>query len=440
MNYFTACSDKLFFLKDFFRHPDIPRCFKLAMSIEHSPSLLVDIRTSKLTILLRHAIQTVPFYQEYAKRKGWTDATVLRLEDFPVLQKSDFRGCEHLFVSNCACRPRLVACRTSGSTGEPFRFYQSKRAFAYTYATFWRGLLRYGIRPGDKRVLVKGVDERISFSVIQKFRRIMYGYFNRCLVIDAHFLARSETNMFNVVRAICAYKPVYFHGYVSSIYQIARFIAEHSIEISQLKLKGIVTESEKLHDFQRNMIANVFNCPVVENYGSVEFGLIAQPDEKGVHCINDDHCVVEVNETGEGIFTNLDESGFPFIRFKNGDNVKLEQKKRSALPYTEIETIEGRVADTLYLPGGGAIQGFIVMYPISKHMEYIREYQIRQEKIDTLRILIVESKPLPEKIMVQIIQEMKEIVGGEVAVNISFVSNIPLTSRGKRRFVVSLLP
>ena len=197
-----------------------------------------------------------------------------------------------------------------------------------------------------------------------------------------------------------------------------------------------MTESEKCHDFQREVIERVFRAPVVENYGSVEFGMIAQPTKDGRLCINEDHVYVETTPEGEAVFTNLDEYGFPLIRFKNGDKVTIGDV-HDELPYRTLSSIEGRVAETIHLPQGGGVHGYMVMYPISKHMKYLREYQVYQPDIDHLLIRIVESEPLPTEVMEQIIREMKEIVGTAMEVQIQRVESIPLTRRGKRAFVCS---
>jgi len=77
------------------------------------------------------------------------------------------------------------------------------------------------------------------------------------------------------------------------------------------------------------------------------------------------------------------------------------------------------------------------MYPISKHMKYLREYQVYQPDIDHLQINVVESEPLPTEIESQIVDEMRTIVGDVINVKLQKVNSIPLTKRGKRAFVCS---
>lgn len=431
--YSTLCSNKIFYLKERIMHPRLGWAWREAVVCDHfDRSKLEKIQNEKLSALLKHTTKNVPFYRQWAKEQG-IDVSCVKLKDFPVIEKKDIRGHEKDFVADGWVN-KLEWSRTSGSTGEPFSFARAE--YDYTYATLWRGLLRWGIRPGDKRVLVKGVDENPQVSILTKVKRRFYGWINRCIVVDAHFLARSETNVESELRRITKYKPAYIHGYASSIYVLAKCADKFGIDCSGLRVKAVVTESEKCHDFQRNVIERVFNAPVVENYGSVEFGMIAQPAKDGRLCINEDHIYAETTSEGQAVLTNLDEYGFPLIRFKNGDKVTIGGV-HDELPYRTLSSIEGRVAETIHLPQGGLVHGYMVMYPISKHMKYLREYQVYQPDIDHLQINVVESEPLPTEIELQIVDEMRTIVGDVINVKLQKVNSIPLTKRGKRAFVCS---
>lgn len=289
--FFKHCSNKLFWLKETHQHPRINDLWKTVMRVEGvTRGELQSLTSEKLQLVLRHAAETVPYYRMYFAKKGLVSEN-LRIEDFPIVEKNDIRGHEEEFVSTERKGCKINWSRTSGSTGEPFRFGRSE--YEYTYTTLWRGMARFGIRPGDKRVLVKGVDETASISLFTKLKRMAYGWLNRCIVVDAHFLAKSEANIAAELKRIVAYKPNYFHGYVSSIYLLAQYAEQHGIDLATLKVKAIVTESEKCHDFQRELMERVFKAPVVENYGCVEFGMLAQPARDGRLCINEDHVHVE---------------------------------------------------------------------------------------------------------------------------------------------------
>ncbi len=273
--FFSYSSNKLFYVKEILRHPKLIKFWKECITSESiSRDKLIEKRDAKLKKLIKHALTTVPYYVDWLSKSGKMAENV-GLSDLPVVGKSDIRGNEEQFISNKYAKGKLSPNYTSGSTGEPFMFYQSKEGFDYMYATLWRGLARYGIRPGDKRVIVKGFGVNHKINLVANVKRKLYDILNRCFSIDAHFLAVNESNLYNAIKSIIRYKPDYYHGYASSIYKIARFIEENNIEISRLTWRVIVTESKKLHDFQREIVERVFSVPVIENYGSVEFGMIA---------------------------------------------------------------------------------------------------------------------------------------------------------------------
>lgn len=428
---------RVFLLKESFMHPRLKGCLERAMCVElMTLKEVARLQEEKLKALLGYAAEKVPFYRAYFAAHG-VDPARVGIKDFPIIDKQDIRNHEKDFIADDFAAGKLASTRTSGSTGEPFLFYRGKNEWDDSYACLWRGLFRLGIEMGDKRAFIKGVDERPNVSLATRMKRWCYGILNRCIVIDAHFLAISEANVLSAIRRLRRYRPAYLHGYVSSIDLLAATAERLGLRLDDIGLKVIVTESEKLHDFQRERISRLFGCRVVENYGCVEFGMIAQPDAEGNCCINDDHVYVETDEDGAAIYTNLDARAFPLIRFRNGDRIRLRKEKRSRLPYREMESVDGRVAETIRLPQGGELQGYIVMYPISKHMRYLREYQVYQPDINHLLIRVVEAEKLPVKVEKQILHEMHTIVGDRINLEIKKVESIPLTKRGKRTFVCS---
>src|SRR6185437_4278751 len=94
--------------------------------------------------------------------------------------------------------------------------------------------------------------------------------------------------------------------------------------------RAIVVGAEKLHDFQRRRIEEVFGAPVFETYGSREFMLIgAECDRhRGLHLtaenllvevLDDDGQPTPPGEEGDVVITDLYNYGMPFVRYANGD-------------------------------------------------------------------------------------------------------------------------
>src|SRR5690606_22920615 len=75
----------------------------------------VNLRTSRLENLIKHATETVPFYMELEN--------VRRLSDFPIINKNLIRDNFDAFRSSEFNGVALFPKYTSGSTGTPFRIY-----------------------------------------------------------------------------------------------------------------------------------------------------------------------------------------------------------------------------------------------------------------------------------------------------------------------------
>ena len=435
-SFYSLCSMKWFWLKERLVHLRLDECWNESGGLDQaSREDVVRIRDEKMHRVLVHAAKTVPYYVEYFRSRG-IRAEDVKLDDFPIMSKADYRGRESDFISSDFKVSSLWRSRTSGSTGEPFVFYKSPSAFDYTYANLWRGLIRFNIRPGDRRAFIKGVFESAMPSGKDRLKLWVKGLLNRCIFIDAHFLSVSEKNVERALARILRYKPGYFHGYASTIYQLAQYVESHGIDVSRLPLTAIVTESEKCHDFQREVMERVFKAPVVENYGCVEFGMIAQPAQDGKLCINEDNVYVETTETGEAVYTSLNEFGYPLIRFRNGDMLKIGEV-HPLLPYRTIAELDGRKTEMIKLPQGGALQGFIVMHPLYKHSTYLKAYQIYQPDLTHLTIRMSVWREMPNEIIIQIKSEMQNLVGPQVEISMEFMEKIPLSKRGKRLFICS---
>jgi phenylacetate-CoA ligase len=185
------------------------------------------------------------------------------------------------------------------------------------------------------------------------------------------------------------------------------------------------------------MMHDAFGCPILEHYGSVEFGNMAQTDPEGYLRINEDMVLIETLPTGEVAITKLLGHAYPFIRYKLGDMMSLATEPIGQLPYARIERIAGRVADLIVLRGGDYIAGLELNKAVRPHEQFVRKYQIRQTAVDEFLIRIVPSQPLPDHLQRRIVSEMRQLVGDDATVRIDLVDDIPPEKSGKFRAVVS---
>ena len=154
------------------------------------------------------------------------------------------------------------------------------------------------------------------------------------------------------VNMINTQKPVYFYGYASALHLLAQLMINKNIKI-KYKLKGIVSTSENLYDFQRKTIEQAFDCPVINEYGARDAGIIAYECPKGRMHISAENMIVEIldiqtnqpvepGKPGLVVITDLNNFSMPRLRYKLGDVAALSKRVVNAVEPSLIEKIEGR--------------------------------------------------------------------------------------------------
>jgi phenylacetate-CoA ligase len=214
---------------------------------------LLDLQQHRLHELMQHAMRHVPFYRTWGQRAGYTPENPPPLSAWPIATKELFRADFEAFQSDAFPREQMLVAKTSGSSGEPFRLRVHRSATDYSYACLWRALSRHGLRPGDRRVYVWGRGFLFNSGAAQirkvRLRHKLRNWLNNTLVIDAYEL--THENVDQAIAAIEQFRPVYLHGYVSALYTIARRIVDTKRSCRNLAPLAVITESEKLYDFQR---------------------------------------------------------------------------------------------------------------------------------------------------------------------------------------------
>lgn len=411
-----------------------------------------ELQFKKLGEMLYHAYQHVPYYCDLFNQMRITPADIRTWSDFeqlPILTRADVRQNRERLKSR---KPRGPQRRysTSGSTGTPLIVFTSQVAIAAEYACIFRALEHWGIRMGDRTVHIRGDDFTIvkpglSFWVWQKFKvPIKDRLFNRRNIpVNTITGEKLEAQW----RLIEKFKPTYLSGYPSAIYLLAKKINDLGRDGSSVGLKLVGAGGEILTDQYKSTLAEVFNCPVTDMYGSFEIGIAAHLLPCGAMHINDDFVILEVirsnpqNEFGEVVATRLDNWEFPLIRYNTEDYAAPLSPHRGCslgLNFQIIDKIIGRKFGLVRFSDGRALHGnfFIDM------LEYtpgVRQYQIHQRELDRFEILVVIDPGFDfEKAESHIHDRLRAMIG-QVDASIVHVDSIPFSPSGKFHVVRSEL-
>jgi phenylacetate-CoA ligase len=412
------------------------------------PEKMADYQLCCIQRLVSHAYGHVPFYREGFRQAGIRPEDIRSLEDFaamPLLEKDELRKDPQRFIADNA--GRLAEVRTGGSAGMPMLFFAGRDNTAASKANVLRAWRWWGVEIGEPWVRFWG--HGASFAPgwrghwarwTRPLRNRLYNY----RTFSAYDM--SPERMGAYWRYIKQVRPRLLLGYASTLYVFARFLKERNYDAHLPGLKVVVSTSEQLYDWQREQITRVFGCPVANEYGATEVGIIAYECPAGRLHLSDEAIHAEMlplsqsGETnlGEIIITQLSNWGAPLIRYRTGDLAEgISQGCPCGSSLKVLEGLGGRVQDLFLAPDGRYVHGLFFTH-ILEYVPGVKRFQIIQESLDHMRVRIVpdSSQPVDEGF---VSKRIRQHLGSQVSISFEYTDDIPLERSGKYRWVVSKL-
>ncbi len=406
----------------------------------------------KLKTLLMDAYENIPFYRKRLRKQSIHPDEIKSYDDFrkiPILTKQHIQENLDDLINVRFSKTSLRQNSTGGSTGQPLIFYQDDAFWHFVKAIVLRHDRWAGLDWGKKYVVFWGAERDMESYFKRRRTRFKSRYIDRCIFINAFNF--TEEKMKAAIDEMLRFQPEIIQAYASAVYLLAQYISECNIDISSLKMKGIISAAETLSAVKRNLIESVFGCAVFNRYGSRDMNLMASECEAhdGMHIaaenvfmefIGTDGQPVSDGQMGEIIVTGLNNFSMPLIRYAIGDIGKPSSKScicGRGLPL--LQSIDGRVHDIMKMPNGKIVHG-----EYFNHLFYgkkgIKQYQIIQEQLDKLSILVVPDRDFNKDLLCFVEKEIKTYIDDSLTIEFKFVENIPLTKTGKLRYTISKVP
>ena len=417
---------------------------ELEQNEQFSTEQLQELQWQRLKQLLEHSYQNVPFYRRRFDQAGLHPDAVKLPEDFrkiPILTRRDVQSnLEDLVATNYE-RKRLMRNATGGSTGSPTFFYQDEEYKAYKEAAKMRFRRWFGFEMGDKVAILWGADRDIPTRSWAERQRVRF--VKRELWLNSYNITPDKMEMF--ARQLSDWSPRYILGYASSVYLFASFLRERGIK--GIRPVAVETSAEKLWDWQRKTIEDVFQCHIIDSYGSREIsGVAAECDaHEGLHVFNDIRLVevlhegraAEPGEVGEIVITDLTNLAMPFIRYQNGDLARASGKSCSCgRPFPLLAEIVGRSNDVLFTPNGQYVHGAFFNH-LFFGVDGVRRFQVYQKSLHEVAITIERDADLSESTLRALHQKVMNHLGPGIELSFSVARSIPPTPTGKFRYIIS---
>lgn len=398
--------------------------------------------TSLKSNIVNYHLRENDYYKKLAGNSSFSN-----WEDIPVMRKSDLQTPLANRLSNGFTEKNCYVNKTSGSSGHPFIFAKDKFCHALTWAEIvnrfgWFGLdfnsslqaRFYGI-PLDTIGYQK---ERLKDRLSSRYRFPIFDLSNKKM---EKFLEHFRSKKFQ-----------YINGYTSSIVLFAKYLKSKSIVLTDVcpSLNYCIVTSEMLYESDKKLMEEVFNIPVINEYGASELDLIAFTNSAGEFVVNSETLFVEILDDtnnavpngvmGKIVITSLYNKAHPLIRYEIGDSGMLS--KQSTFKKPILEKLIGRTNDVAILENDKKVPGLTFYYITKSVIEddgNVKEFVVEQISLTLFKIIYVAEKPLTEQEELTIKKALDTYL--KVPLNLEFirVEVLDRANRGKLKQFVSRL-
>lgn len=365
------------------------------------PTVEIERRQfEQAAILLRHAVNTVPYYRErYAGliRSGPLDWDSWRT--LPFLERSDIQSkFEQLKSASFPdSHGKVVDYGSSGSTGRPI-----KALGTGTTHFFWLciSLRDHVWHKRDLSKLHGGIRTKVKAG-----RYPGWGEWSDGIITGPSTLLDIRTDVDKQLDWLITEKPDYLITHPSNLQALVKRSAERNL--SPIGLLETRTFGEMLKPGLRELIRQEWNVPLSDMYSAEEVGYIALqcPETENYHVQSENLLVEILNEQGVmckpgevgGVFvTTLHNFAMPLIRYRILDHAEVGEPCPCGRGLPTLKRIVGRQRNMIVLPDG---RSHWPSFPGSAWIAIapVLQFQLTQRDLHTIEIKLVCARPLTKQ-------------------------------------------
>lgn len=413
-------------ISDLLRGEQVHKYLRLLKEAENwTPEQLAVFHQQKLRQLLRYTSTEVPFYRDWFQTHDLNPATVT-LSQLPIVDKALMRaeGIERFAAEHFPEKERLVL-RSSGSTGEPFIFYDSKLSYSVNMAAKLRTWYQAGYRLGDRYM-------KISSSARGNWMKSLQDSFNRCSFVV--FDSINDDSLKRILDEIERTKPLFIRSYPDPLYLLALYRAKHGNYTH--RPIHIMTTASTLTDLQRNTIEGAFGCRVIDSYSCEGTPNTYQTKDSDIYRVCRYYGIIEVvdengtpveNGTGRVVSTDLWNLAQPFIRYDTKDLVEVCNGN--------IVRIVGRSSECVALPDGSLLSANNLTAFFNKKVDTISAYRLVCHRDGSVEVLVVPTPRFSDSDKQETLVYWEDRL--KTPVNVTLVDSLPMRKNGKYQTIVN---
>lgn len=390
----------------------------------------------RLLSIVNSAINEVPYYkQRYKNLKSLSEFT----STIGFIDKSIVSENFELFVSQSIIQNHYVVGSTGGTSGKPLKFLLPKNRHEIELATMHNMWNRIGWDYHARGVLR---NHHLPEKEVYRINPITKEY-----IFDNFRLnSKYALEVYNVLKK----KNIQFiHAYPSAAYQFCLLCKEQKLDLSFIR--AFLCGSERVLEFQRNLICNELRLKLYSWYGHSEKLVLGGYCEQSNHfhfepqygyfeLIDENNCIIkECGKVGEIVGTTLHNIGMPLIRYRTGDYAEYvgDQCPQCGRRMPIIKNIYGRWERNMIYKKDGT---YITTTALNLHSNlnaYIDGLQYIQDKKGELTVLLVKSTVFKNEYEKLFVDHFTKSFGRENSIKIKYVDRLIIQPNGKFELLIS---
>jgi phenylacetate-CoA ligase len=403
---------------------------------------LKQYQEERLCILIKHSVETVPYYRDLFLELNLKPQEIKTIEDLkklPILTKTIIKkeGIER-FTSNALPNNKKKIFGSSGSTGEPLFYYNTKEAYSLILAANLRGWYWMNYRLGDKYI-------KLSQNARKKTIKRLQDKMSRNRYIATNPLIDSNYNY--ILSEIERYKPKVIRCYPDPLLFLARYKQNHPEFIYQPQ--AITSTGNTLFPETRIEIEKAFGCKIYDSYSCEGNSTVFECPTHSCYHSTEEYGISEVIDdkgnnikTGVGrlVSTDLWNMAHPFIRYDTQDFIEIDETPCTCgRKLLKVNKILGRDNEVLVIDSGRKFivhnfTGFFQTDSLALNRS-VDQFQVVKKQDGSVLFRLVVNKKYNDSVNDSILLFWKNELKAKLKIEI--VDQIPLTQSGKRRFIIN---
>jgi len=400
------------------------------------------VQLSRLAAVWDDCVQDVPYYEDLV-RQGRAPAKIRTWADFhsiPYLTRAILQEQSARFLRKSGS-PDGVGM-TGGSTGTPVRFgvwHEEAAVLRMLKLVLW---LRMGYQMGSRLFIIWGHSHLLGHGwrrgwnhLIRKIKDYFLGYHR----VDAYSLWPEKC--VQMAERLLKVRPCGLIGYASALDYFVRCCDRYHERFSELGLRFVMPAAEpppRSDSF--DLLRAVFRCPVVQEFGGVDFGQVGMKVDNAPFEVFPDYNVLETAAEGASsqgpqpaAVTTLYRRYTPLVRYKQGDLIdgvtRLEHGQ-----VRSFQQLVGRSNDMVELSSGRQIHSVAFLHCVHQEPTVLNAQLVVTDAELTLRLVTLcgLSRPVEARIRHRLFQVAPELAAAKIEVVVDLETNLA----GKRRWYV----